>query len=205
MNLTDNYINKIKLKEEKSNLRQEILFGQVTGLLITAISFLYFLSIDNKMVEVILQLLMIVGCFMFISGVIFPYILYYPSKFFKNLINKIFIFIFSIILVIVYIIFILPVGLINIKKWKEKYNFISWNNKKEIKKFRGFVIRTEIQNDEDYVKRTGKFKNILKVLGYFINKKQFILIPILCILILLGFLLFFVTSSIVTPMIYTLF
>ncbi len=203
--MTDNYINKIRLKEEKNNLKQEVLFGQVTGLLITAISFLSFFSIDNKIGEVILLSLMIIGCLMFASGVVFPYILYYPSMFFKKLINKIFIILFEIILVIVYIIFILPVGLFNNKKWKEKYNFMSWNNQKEIKKDKGFTPKEINYNDEDFSKRTGKFKNIFKILGYFINKRQYILIPTLCILILLGFLLFFITSSIITPMIYTLF
>ena len=78
-------------------------------------------------------------------------------------------------------------------------------NQEEIKKCKGFVVKATSQEDNNYIKKTGKFKNIFKILGYFINKKQFILIPTLCILILLGFLLFFITSSIITPMIYTLF
>lgn len=204
--MIDTYIENKNQKKEKEDLRQEILFGQVTGLIITIVAFLHFLSTTNKVDEVIMKIFMIMGTIFFVTGIVFPYALYYPSKWIKAFINKVFQGLLIGILTIIYIVFVLPIGLIYRKKWRKEYEFFSWNSTNQKLKERGFRKRKNSDEEEiDEIKRNNKIKSVTKIVGYFIEKKQFILIPILCTLILLGFLFFFVTSSVVTPMIYTLF
>lgn len=206
MNLTDTYIECINKKREKENLKQEILFGQGTGAVITIVAFLQFLSTTNVIVEYIMKFLMLLGISLFTAGVAFPYILYYPSKGLEKIINKIFQLLFQVILVVIYFLFILPVGLICRKKWASQYGFFCWDSNTEIIESKGFVKRENMAEvDKESQKRDNKFKNVIKIIGYFKERKQFVLIPILCVLILLGFLFFFITSGVVTPMIYTLF
>lgn len=48
-------------------------------------------------------------------------------------------------------------------------------------------------------------KEIKEILNFFIQKKKYWLIPIVLILMLIGFLIVFVGSSALSPFIYTLF
>ncbi len=201
--MTNSYINKINQKKEKENLRQAILFGQGTGVVILIIAGLKFLDIISPQTELILKCLMIIGVILIITGIVFPYVLYYPSKWFKKIINKFFLAILLCILTIVYLLLLVPIGLITRKKWAQQYGFFSWNQQRNDIKWKGFSNReNRIKNNS---KRQNRISAIMATIGYFVERKNFILIPLLCMLLLISLLFFFVTSSIVTPMIYTLF
>ena len=206
MNLIDDYMNKVNQRKEKEKLIQEILFGQVTGLIITIVAFLQFLSTTNRIEETIMILWIIIGILFFIAGVVSPYVLCYASEILKKTMNKVFQVIFLLILIMMYVIFVIPVGLLHRKKWIKEYGFSLWNSNEEISMIKGFEERKdEKEMDKNLTKKNNRIRNVYKIIGYFIEKKHFVLMPLLCVFILLGLLFFFITSSVVTPMIYTLF
>ena len=202
--MTNNYLNSINARKEKENLKECVIFGQTIGLIIILVSLLKFLTINASNDKYII-ILMAIGLGIFLLGLIFPYVLYYPNKIFKYLVNKIFLCCFLIILSIIYLVLIIPIGLFNRQKYQKKYGFYSWNDKSKIK-FKQFTDK-EVAYLNVYQKSTSisKFKIINQVISYFINSKEYMLIPTILIFILLGVIFYFVTSSVVAPMLYTLF
>ncbi len=204
--MIDAYINTINSKKEKENLKQEILFGQGFGIILIITAGLGYLSTNNSNIELLMKCLIALGGILLITGLVFPYILYYPSKWMKKFINKIFTIIFLCMLIIVYIFVILPISFIKQKKWSEKYGFVVWNKYTKNISWKGFEKRQDIvQKDVKSIKRSNRVKTVFEIIGYFIERKHYILLPIILILVFLGLMFFFVTSSVVTPMIYTLF
>ena len=204
--MTDTYINEIKQKKEKEALKEEILFGQGMGIVLIIIAGLKYLTTTHIIVEYISIFLFAFGLIILLLGIVFPYALYYPSKWMKKIINKIFLAVLLIILTMIYLLVLLPVALIKRKKWASDYGFFSWNDDTNNIKWKGFLPRVNtMENSQKTEKRTNRIGMIVKIVNYFIERKNFILIPLLCLLLLTGLLFFFVTSSVITPMIYTLF
>ena len=204
--MTDTYINEIKQKKEKEALKEEILFGQGMGIVLIIIAGLKYLTTTHIIVEYISIFLFAFGLIILLLGIVFPYTLYYPSKWMKKIINKIFLAVLLIILTMIYLLVLLPVALIKRKKWASDYGFFSWNDDINNIKWKGFSPRVNtMENSQKTEKRTNRIGMIVKIVNYFIERKNFILIPLLCLLLLTGLLFFFVTSSVIIPMIYTLF
>ncbi len=204
--MTDAYINELKQKKENEALKEEILFGQGMGIVLIIVAGLKYLTTTHLIVEYISIFLMVFGLTILLLGIIYPYALYYPSKLLKKFINKIFLAILLIILTIIYILVLLPVALLKKKKWASEYGFYLWKNNTNNINWKGFSPRINtIENISKNEKRANRISIIIKIVSYFIERKNFILIPLLCLLLLTGLLFFFVTSSVITPMIYTLF
>lgn len=203
--MTNNYIDSINKKREKENLKQEVIFGQTIGIIIVIICTLKYCSTKNLITSNILLAFIGFGILLFITGLVFPYILYYPSKFLKFITNKIFNLIFSIILLITYILFIIPISLIVGKKYRKKYDFYTWNGSSKNIKFNGFTKKELNYIDYNNDNLPTRIKIIRQIVNHFFNTKQYALIPIIFILIFIGLLFFFITSNIVSPMIYTIF
>lgn len=88
--LTYIYINEIKQKKEKEILKEELFFGQGMGIVLIIIAGLKYLATTHIIVEYISIIAMSLGLIILLLGIIFPYPLYYPSKWMKNFINKFF-------------------------------------------------------------------------------------------------------------------
>ncbi len=84
------YINEIKQKKEKEILKEELFFGQGMGIVLIIIAGLKYLATTHIIVEYISIIAMSLGLIILLLGIIFPYPLYYPSKWMKNFINKFF-------------------------------------------------------------------------------------------------------------------
>lgn len=201
--MTDEYINNKRYKNEKSILKEEIYFGQILGIIIIILSILNLFSTTNLMVSNLMICTIILGVSLVIIGLIFPYFLYYPSKAFKFVTNKILYFIFLIILFVIYVLLILPIGIFAQKKLRKKYGFYHWSEE-FIGQSEGFK-KSDIKYIDYNKNKKNKLKNIIEIIMYFVTSKQYLFLPLLFLLIIVGLLFFFVTSSVVAPMIYTLF
>ncbi len=201
--MIDEYINNKKYKDEKNTLKEEIYFGQILGFIIIILSTFNFFNTTNLMVSNLMIYTIILGVSLVIVGLIFPYFLYYPSKVLKYITNKIFYFIFLVILFVLYILLVLPVGMFTQKKLRIKYGFYKWNDK-AIENMVGFK-KSDIKYIDYSKNKKNKLKNVIEIIMYFVTSKQYLFLPLLFLLIIIGLLFFFVTSSVVAPMIYTLF
>ena len=204
MNLTDNFINTLNERKKEENLKQCILFGQIFGSIIFVLFFIKFLDEKNDFYSNIYLYTSILGIILFIIGIVCPFILFYPIKILKFVGNKVFNLIFSLILSLVYFIFVWPISIFTRKKYAQKYGYYKWNEKTKIN-FPGFKEKKENYLLEDARNIPTRIKIIQKIFIYFSSSKQYLFIPLIFILIFLGLLFFFITSSIITPIIYPLF
>lgn len=192
-------------KREKRALLEEVIFAQVIGMALFIYSFIGYFKIDSIIVERITLLTGSLGILLVLIGIVYPYILKTPMKAIKKLTNAVFNLILKSILILIYIVFVIPYGAINGKKIKKNNGFYYWNGDNEHKDFKGFDKILDPSRFDDSYEKTNKFTNVIKIFSYFIYKKDYFLLPILVVLIVLGLVFFFITSSIFTPLIYPLF
>ena len=193
------------LQDRKARLDEKLvndyaIFGQLGGIIIFILSFAKWLTTYGEITSKILVALMIFGVYMISSGVIIPQSLNWCYKIFSVIGNKIGEIIFKILLFIVYIIFVLPAGYFMRNK-KYDYLYLSWNDKYPFEEKNGFTQWHSSGN----LSGNGFLSTSGKLLGLFIANGKYIFIPAVLILIALGIILFFVSSSVMAPFIYTLF
>ncbi len=191
--MIDNYINERKQLLNKNKERNNYIFGLIFGLILLLLNAFIFLSAaDIPLLNYINISLMILGILFILLATIYPNALNLVHIFFNLIANFIGNIIFKVILTLIYLILIIPIGLIiRVKRKKEilniDTNFIDYNNSD-----------TKLNNNK------GIF-NILRIFKLFSNEHYVLMLPLIIILITIGILLIFVQSSVIAPFIYTLF
>lgn len=147
------------MQDRKDRLEDEAIvnyavFGQLGGFIVCLLCFMKWLTTYNALMSNILLALFAFGLYMIISGVIIPQSLewcYRPFSVFGNKIGEL---IFDVLLLIVYFVFVFPVGFFMRRKnhdylyfeWDEKYpfnersGFTSW--KSSVSSSKGGIFRT---------------------------------------------------------------
>lgn len=192
--MIDNYIIKRHKKLKASKEKDNYIFGFCFGLFIILINIYFFLTTpDIKIVNIINLFFILLGILFILLSIIYPNSLdFIHNKILKKIINFIGKIIFNILLVLIYFLLVLPVGLIIKRKERKNNKQINTN----------FYSCTDINNSQN---RKKGIYNILQVFRIFANERYALMIPIIIILIIIGLLLIFVQSSVITPFIYTLF
>ena len=191
-------------RHEYKLLKENAIIGLLGGVILFIWGLMGYLN-NTGIAERMFVYLMYLGGLFFLCGFICPSLLYYPSKAFRAIGNIIGTTIFSIILGILYIVFILPVGLAILRK-RKKYNMAVWNEF-----FDSSVDSTlsykqkSAEGTSDIRDRYGIMHSVFRLFAYFYMNRQYIFIPVLCILVIIGLIFFFVSSTIIAPFIYTLF
>ena len=187
------YISKRNELLKKHKERDNYIFGLCFGFFVFLLNLYLFLSTPDVKIQNLIHIsFMIIGLLFILLSTIYPNSLNLIHKFFQKILSFVGNIIFKIILSIIYFIFVVPVGFV-IKK-KEKKNIIGLNTN-----FVDYKVENNFEN-----KKKG-FYNILQIFRIFANEKYALMLPLIIILIIIGVLLVFVQSSIVTPFIYTLF
>lgn len=201
LNLTKNiYLETIRKKKKKDDLSKFTVFGLILGCLLCILGSMEFL-VSTGIKEQAWILCILFGCLLIVLGVLTPSTLYYPEKAFRTFANLIGRCLFSILLTIIYVFFITPVGMVY--RYFHKSGFYCWDDS-----LSGDMMGFTDKKDECSSINHNRFVMAAQfyiIIGYFIKNKRFFMIPVLVILLVLGLLLFFVSTSVVAPFIYTIF
>ena len=131
------YMQDRKERLEDESIGNYAIFGQLGGLIISLLCFMKWLTTYNAVMSYILLALIAFGLYMIISGVIIPQSLewcYRPFSVFGNKIGEI---IFDVLLLIVYFVFVLPVGLFMRRK-NHDYLYVEWDDNYPFSERNGF-------------------------------------------------------------------
>ena len=108
----------------------------------------------------------------------------------------------SLVLVLVYFLFFVPLGGV----LRERYPIVEWEAAKPDLGATGWeekrLQRTAAREGE---KRRPLLLLPLLLLSYFARERQFVVIPVVLLLVILGLVLLFLQTSAIAPFIYTLF
>lgn len=200
--MTNNYLSNLKERRLEKEVKDCAAFGIILGGILFIING-WFYWFTPKGDNPILPYLMAISALMFICGVIIPQILYYPQKLLTSVGNFIFLIFFKILLLATYILIILPSSLIY--KRKNTSPFYSWKDTMNIQVGEWTEKVFNYSNEKCYKYSNTKIFQYLNVVKFFIDKKQWVLIPILIALLIFGLIFTFIQSSLIAPLIYTIF
>jgi len=199
------YLERLAGRRARHLLRSQIVFGLlVSSLMLLVGSVNYFLVVGAK--DVLWKGIMIFGAGGVILTVVFPSAWSLPERTVRRLSRAIGNFVFVILLTLIYFVLFWPVGkLMRVSKgshpiyaWKSDPpdGMEGWTPKETI------VMLADLSGS----RRALRMMVLpMIVLGFFIRRRHFVLVPVLVVLVILGLLLFFVQSSALAPFIYTLF
>ena len=195
----------LELKKDRDILEKEknqIIFGLMGGIILMAVGALNWLSSGPGVWEIVCICIAALGVIFFLLAIIVPAFLKYPYKAFRfwgNLVGKV---LSAVVLAILYFLFIFPVGLF-LRRKREEQGYFSWGDARPQPRSM-FADLTQSENQPDSAK--ASYLGILyRLLVLFAANKKYVLIPAVIVLVIVGLILFFVSTNVVTGFIYTLF
>ena len=192
--MIDSYINR-RLKSNLSKKQWEnFWFGLCLGLvLILIFSIRYLTSVKDLTNDDFFLVGMSLGAVFVLASIISPNLLEPIRKllyFISNILIKV---LFSILLTVIYFLFVFPFSFIIKSKQKieknDSTNFVDYS----------------CQETFINVNKNSFLYQIARIFKFFINENYFIFIPLLIVLIIISIILVFVQSSAIAPFIYTIF
>jgi hypothetical protein len=198
------YLKRLADRQLQSDVKRLAGFGIIVGGIIALLSSWMSLFVVSQL-EIVWNLLFLMGLGFVVSALVVPQALYWPELAFVRITNLIGNTIFTILLSVIYVVLLLPLGQIY-RRFVKVNPIFSWIDQKT-------KLPRSMWEEKDTVSymQLGKirqrnfFVQMWSVFGFFINKKQWVLIPSIVVLIIMGIIFFFIQSSVLAPFIYTLF
>ncbi len=197
------YLKRLDGRNQTAALKQQILFGLAIGWMLVLLGGLRYLFVPDASDSLWLAVLWI-GVILLALTLIVPSVLAWPEKLWMKLAHIIGTGIFSIILMVVYFTFFLPVGYF--LKWRHGcHPFYQWTDGQAVdaEGWKRKNLRAET------IEQSGRKRPILIqpliLISHFVRQGHYVFIPALILLLLLGLILFFAQSSVLAPFIYTIF
>ena len=184
-------------------LKGDVIFGLVLGWVFTLVgAFKTFVLLEGGLSVAMLS----VGIVALSTAVAAPFLLAYPKNLIHKIVSPLATLLFKGILSIVYVLTVLPVGLAQ-QKIVGRDPFYFWTDECPAQ-IEGWVAKDSSDERSSGHKSHGALAAIIQpieVVGYFLSRGQWIILPCLLLLLILGLVAVFVQSSAVAPFIYTLF
>lgn len=205
--MTNTYLEIKNQRDEYEETKGETIFGLFFGFVLILAGLFNNLPVYGSISlnVVICIVILSTGLLLMLMAVAVPSVLKYPYKGFVFLGKLIGRAVFLVLLTLIYIVLVLPVGLF-IRRKRKDFGFQNWNNKYVGKDTAFENINTTGIEGVDEISKRSFLRNIYNLFSLFIRNRRLPLIPVAIILILLGLILFFISSSVVFNFfIYTLF
>lgn len=185
---TNQFINKINRKKKNKERFESFIFLFVFSLTLLFFSN-YRLIVDmNKNNDIIYFLLLFLSIINFLIIIFMNSNLEKVKRLYDFIFKKIGLTILSLILIVIYIIWFIPVSLINKIKCRK-------------------ILQTTFVDYGDLIVKQNKkniFSQLKNIFSYFIFSGNWYVIPLLIVLIFIGLILFFAQSPLISPLIYPL-
>jgi len=199
------YLRRLGVRRARHLLRSQIVFGLlVSSLMLVLGAVNYFLVVGAK--DLLWKGLMIFGAGGTVLTIVFPSGWSLPERIVRRLSRGVGHFVFVVLLTLIYFLLFLPVGRL-VRAAKGSHPIYAWT-KSPPSGMEGWTDKEALVISEG-TSGSGRSRHMMLlpiiVLGFFIRRRQFVLVPVLVILVILGLLLFFVQSSALAPFIYPLF
>lgn len=197
------YLRRLDDRARRAALKRCILFGLVLGWPLALIGAFRYCFVPG-VVDSLWLAVTLVGLLLLTFSLILPGALDPAERAWMAVAHAIGRVVFSTVLTVVYVCFILPVG--RVLRWmRGEHPFYRWSDGAKIEA-EGWVRKEVITESQ---RTSSRQRPVLVqpfvVLGHFLRSGQYLLLPTLVLLLILGLLLFFVQSSALAPFIYTIF
>jgi len=199
------YFKQLKERRWRKHQQDLAVFGIAGGGLLALFSgFRLFYINDN--LEILWTILGVLGLALAVVGLIFPPALDRVLQVYRRAANGLGNILFKLLLAWVYALVITPVGWL-IRHTSGSAPFYSWVGEapQEIEGWTDKQVDDHTLSVAKEGKKRGTLLMPVDVFAAFIRYRRFVMLPVLVVLIALGVLMFFVSTSSLAPLIYTLF
>jgi len=200
--MAETYLDKKKRNDAMEEEKNHIIFGLMAGIILVIVGGLNWLSAQGPW-ETVCVCVAALGIAFVLLAIVVPALLKYPYKafrFFGNTMGKV---LFAVLLTVLYVLLILPIGLL-LRRKREAQGYYAWGEEPPEPRS-AFAQIEEKEGPAQKQGRASYFGIAYRLLSVFIANRKYILIPIVIILVIAGLILFFVSSNVMTAFIYTLF
>ena len=200
------YARRLAERRELEEIRQLANFGLTLGCVFSLLGgFIWFCVVSR--IDWFWWGMMTSGLVLMFLGTVLPQSLYWPQRLWMGLAHLQGQFMMNILLTIVYFLMLWPLGIWERRKRGGTHPFYSWKDSAPLLKS-GWEELPESSRSAvpDAPLKTGSRSLIglfAEALRFFTERGHYLLLPILLILLLLGLILFFVQTSALAPLIYT--
>lgn len=201
------YLQTKRQRDAYENQKGEIVFGLLGGFILLVFGIMNNWPICGSfnVFAIMSYIIISIGLILILLGIVTPALLKLPYRGFVFIGKKIGSALLLVFLTVIYLIMVLPVGLIMRKK-HINLGFLTWTGDFPYEETAFEAIKDRVQQDFEGSIKSPFLRNIYKLFGTLVRNKRAFLIPATVILVLLGLILFFAASNVVFNFfIYTLF
>lgn len=199
------YMRRRRARQAVEELKRQIVFGLVIGWLMTLIGWFRYEYVPNVNDSLWLAV-MWTGVGILVAAVVAPGMLNWPERLWMGVARFVGKIVFTGLLAILYFVMVTPIGLL-MRALSGSDPFYAWKGSAP-SGMEGWV-RKDLPGEIRSSRISGRKRLLLlepiRVFSYFVRQGHYLVLPLLVIVLVLGLLLFFVQSSALAPLIYTLF
>lgn len=203
---TQSFLKRRERRLFHQEVKRQIVLGLFIGIVLLIISAVqYFLTQDAN--DAFWFILMWISLVVVVTSLVCPSLLSFPERVWHMLTQYIGKTLLTVLLTTFYVAVITPVGCL-MRAARGSSPFYSWSGSPSGDTFEGWTPKDMSHyfgNNATAKHVRGLFVQLIDVLGYFVRNKQLILLPGLVFLLALGLFMFFLKTSALAPLIYTLF
>ncbi len=197
------YLKRLALRREAVAIRRQTVYGLVMGWIFLLVPGFVYFCVPSRL-DWLWAALMAIGGLHLAAAVVLPQALDWPERAWIGLARWQGWLVMTVLLTIVYFGMIWPAAGVSRRKTR---GFVSWVGEPPPLESAWEPIESMELAAEDAERERYRSLPVLlaSVVGFFIRRGNYVLLPILILLIVLGLALYFAQSSALAPFIYTLF
>ena len=202
----DGFLARHKARQARQDQHRRIVFGVVLGLILMLVAGTLFYLVAGAN-DALWRVIFWMGCGLLVAGVLGPRLLAPIERIWSSAAQLIGKSLLLAVLIMFYVIFIVPIGL-GMRMFRGAAPFYSWQDAAAPLGMEGWSPKVIDRGEKDsatQVRPRGMVLQLVNVFAYFIRNRQIAYLPLLVVLLCVGWVMFFLQTSALAPFIYTLF
>lgn len=198
--MTDDYLSRVRAAERRMSLKRQIAFGLAVSFVCILVGGYHHYLREGA--HALWTVMTYAGYSLFVVVLVIPRILELPERLFHTIGNAAATLLLRVVLAVLYVVLFIPIRVL--LRNRGRYQVTTWDTPPAAGstwEAKGGIARAVAADN----RRRSLLRLPLEVVLYFHQQRQFILVPVVIILVVCGLVLFFIQTSALAPFIYTLF
>jgi hypothetical protein len=196
------YLEQLALRREATAIREQTAYGLVMGWMLTLVAGFLFFCVPSQ-VDWLWATCMALGVLHLVAAVIVPQSLAWPQRIWMTIARWQGWLVMNVLLTVIYFALIWPASFFDRKRIR---GFLQWEHQPPAEPTAWLPIEATGEIAENAASHYRSLPLLLaSLIAFFFRRGNYLLIPIIILMVVLGLILYFVQSSALAPFIYTLF
>jgi hypothetical protein len=197
------YLQQLALRRQAAEIRRLIVYGLTLGWILTLVASVLFFCVKSRF-DWLWGFLIVIGILHLVAAVVLPQALLWPERAWMTIARWQGHLVMTLMLTLVYYLLLWPASRF---ARGQTAGFFRWSDPPPLTSTSWQPI--DLAASESDAVSSSRYRSLplllASVIGFFFRRGNYILLPIIVLLIVLGLVLFIVQSSVLAPFIYPLF